>query len=76
MQHSQCDTTDFIAKLRALAKFCNAGDYFATAIRDQFTCDSKCQQELLCQVELTADSALQPARAIGAVTKKCESMQI
>ena len=71
--------TDFIAKLRALAETCNFGAYLETAIRYQFVCeqnDPKCQQVLLCQANLTADVALQRARAIEAVTKESESMQI
>ena len=75
----ECESaTDFIAELRALAKTCNFGAYLETAIKDQFVCglnDPKCQQELLCQANLTTELALQRARAIEAVTKESDSMQ-
>ncbi|XP_065895620.1 uncharacterized protein [Dysidea avara] len=75
----ECESaTDFIAELCALAKTCNFCAYLETAIRDQFVCglnDPKCQQELLCQANLTAELALQRARAIEVVTKESDSMQ-
>ena len=48
------------------------------AIRDQFVCglrDSKCQKELLCVAELTADLALQQAKAVEVIRKETEAMQ-
>ena len=71
--------TEFIAELRSLAKTCNFGEYLEIAIRDQFVCglgDSKCQAELLCEAELTADRALQWARAAEVVCKETEGMQL
>ena len=50
---------EFLAESWSLAKTCNFGK---SAIRDQFLCslcDTKCQQELLCQTDLTAGRALQ-----------------
>jgi len=70
--------TRFIAELRSLATTCNFGAYLETAIRDQFVCglqDTKCQKELLCLSDLTAETALQQARAAEAVHKESESMQ-
>ena len=67
-----------MAKLRSLVKTCNFGDYLETAIRDQFVCgirDTNCQKELLCQTVLTAEGALQRARAAEVVRKETESMQ-
>jgi len=49
-----------------------------TAIRDQFVCglrDSKCQKELLCREGLTADIALQSARASEVVAQEAKAMQ-
>lgn len=69
---------DFIADLRRLAKTCNFGNYLETAIRDQFVCglrDSKCQKELLCREGLTADTALQSARAAEVVAQEAKAMQ-
>ena len=69
----------FMAELQSLAKTCNFGEYFESAIRDQFVCslrDTKCQQELLSQTDLTAGRALQRARASEAVHKEIESMQV
>ena len=69
---------DFIADLRRLAKTCNFGNYLETAIRDQFACglhDSKCQTELLCKEGLTADIALQSARASEVVAQEAKAMQ-
>ena len=71
--------SEFMAELRSLAKTCNFGEYLESAIRDQFVCglcDTKCQQELLCQTDLTAGRALQRARASEAVHKETESMQV
>ena len=51
---------------------------FGDSDKGQFVCglnDSKCQQELLCQANLTADLALQRVRAIKAVTKELDSVQ-
>ena len=48
------------------------------AIRDQFVCglrDSKCQKELLCREGLTADAALQSARATEVVAQEAKAMQ-
>jgi len=76
-QHEDESATDFIVELRALTKTCNFAAYLETAIRDQFVCglrDHKCQQELLCQANLTADLALQ-AQAMEVVAKESESMQ-
>ena len=70
--------TEFTAELRRLAKTCNFGGYLETAIRDQFVCglrDTKCQKELLCQSELTAEGALQRARAAEVVRRETEGMQ-
>jgi len=58
--------TEFIAELQSLANMCNFGAYLETAIQDQFVCglqDTKCQKELLCLSDLTAEMALQWARA-------------
>ena len=71
--------TEFVAELRRLAKTCNFGGYLETAIRDQFVCglrDSKCQKELLCEANLTAERALQRARAAEVVRKETEGMQV
>jgi len=76
-QREDESATDFIAELHTLAKS-NFAAYLETAIRDQFVCwlnDPKCQQELLCQANLTADLALQRAQAMEVVTKGSESMQ-
>ena len=70
---------EFMAKLCRLAKTCNFGGYLETAIRDQFVCglyDSKCQKELLCQTDLTAEGALQKTRAAEVVCKETEGMQV
>ena len=70
--------TDFIAELCALVKTCNFAAYLETVIRDQFICwlkDHKCQQELLCQANLTMDLALQRARAMEVVAKESGGMQ-
>jgi len=61
-----------------LAKTCNFKQYLELAIRDQFVCglrDSKCQKELLCVADLTADLALQQAKAAEVVRKEMEVMQ-
>ena len=71
--------SEFMAELQSLAKTCNFGEYLESAIRDQFVCglrDTKCQQELLCQTNLTAGRTLQRARASEAVHKETESMQV
>jgi len=69
---------DFIADLRRLAKTYNFGNYLETAIGDQFFCgfrDSKCQKELLCRECLTANIALQSARASEVVAQEAKTMQ-
>ena len=61
-----------MAESWSLAKTCNFGEYLESAIQDQFLCglcDTKCQQELFCQTDLTAGRALQRARASEAVHK-------
>ena len=71
--------TEFMAQLRSLAKTCKFGRYFKTATQDQFVCglhDTRCQQELLCQAELTVKRALQRARATEEVHKETEGMQV
>ena len=68
-----------MAELQSLAKTCNFSEYLKSAIRDQFVCglcDMKCQQELLCQTDLTAGRAPQRGRASEAVHKETESMQV
>ena len=70
--------TDFMAKLRRLAKTCNFGQYLETALRDQFVCglrDEKCQQELLGIQDLTAAIALQKATAAETVAKETQAMR-
>ena len=71
--------TEFVAELRRLAKTCNFGGYLETAICDLFVCglrDSKCQKELLCEADLTAERTLQRARAAEVVRKETEGMQV
>ena len=71
--------SEFMAELRSLAKTCNFGEYLESAIRDNYVCglrDTKCQQKLLCQTDLTAGRALQRARASEAVHKETDSMQV
>ena len=70
-------TNDFMAALRRLAKTCNFGQYLDSALRDQFVCglrDEKCQRELLCIQDLTANIALQKATAAEAVVKETQAM--
>ena len=78
IQREKESVAEFIAELRTLAKTCNFGNYLETAIRDQFVCgllDAKCQQELLCESELTAKKALQRAQAMEAVAKETGTMR-
>ena len=77
-QREKESVAEFIAELQTLAKTCNFGNYLETAIRDQFVCgllDVKCQQELLCETELTAEKALQRAQAMEAVARETRNMR-
>ena len=78
-QNEQESATEYMSELRRLAKTCNFGNYLETALRDQFVCglgEVKCQRELLCVTDLTADTALKKARAAEVVLKETEGMQV
>ena len=67
-----------MAQLQRLAKTYNFKQYLEFAIREQFVCglrDSKCQKELLCVAEFTADLALQWVKAAEVARKETEGMQ-
>ena len=77
-QNEQESAMEYMSELRGLAKTCNFAAYLETALRDQFVCglgDVKCQRELLCEADLTADTALKKARAAEVVLKETQSMQ-
>ena len=67
-----------MSELRRLAKTCDFGAYLDTALWDQFVrglWDVKCQRDLLCVTDLTAELALKKARAAEVVLKETEGMQ-
>ena len=69
---------DYMSELCGLAKTCKFAAYLETALRDQFVCglgDVKCQQELLCKANLTADTTLKKARVAEVVLKEVQGMQ-
>ena len=80
-QKEQESATDYMSELRRLAKTCDFGAYLDTALRDQFVrglrglWDVKCQRDLLCVTDLTAELALKKARAAEVVLKETEGMQ-
>ncbi|XP_065892767.1 uncharacterized protein [Dysidea avara] len=77
-QQNSESAAEFMAQLRRLAKTCNFKQYLELAICDQFVCglrDSKCQKELLCVAEFTADLTLQRVKAAKVVRKETEGMQ-
>ena len=71
-------TTEFMTKLRRLARTCNLGDYLESAITDQFVRglrDTKTHQEILCVPELTVKpTVLSKARAAETVYKETRTM--
>ena len=78
MQKPSETVVEFMSELRALAKWCNFGEYLKTALRDQFVCglkDSKCQQELLSIPDLTVEVVQRKAQAAKLVTVETKWMK-
>ena len=77
-QKEQESATDYMSELHRLAKTCNFGAYLDTALQDQFVrglWDVKCQRDLLCVTDLTAELTLKKVRAAEVVLKETEGMQ-
>ena len=68
----------YVAELRKLSEFCEYGDQLDQMLRDRLVCgiaDTRCQQRLLAEVELTFDKAFKLAQAMEVAERDSKQLK-
>lgn len=69
---------DYVAELRKLAQDCNYGETISQVLRDRLVCginDDCIQRRLLSETNLTFESVLSLAQAIGSANKTVQDLR-